>query len=664
MITKKAPVNILLVDDQSANLLALEAVLGSLGENLIRASSGEEALRKVLSTDFAAILLDVQMPTMDGFEVARLIRSRQRTRATPIIFITAFNEPNFPAEEAYNLGAVDYLTKPVIPAMLRSKINFFVDLYRKNEELAQIERERLAVALNAKEQRLRLILDNTQDFAFILIDLHGHITEWEGGAETITGWPAQEAVGQTAAILFTPEDRATNLPTLELKGAEKNGRSEDRRWHLRKDGSRFFADGVMVSLRGEDGQLIGYAKILRDATERELNENQRKRAEEDLRRMAAELSEANRRKNEFLATLAHELRNPLAPIRNGLEIIRLNTGNSPTLTKTQEMMGRQVDHMVHLVDDLLDIARISNGRIDLKKELVELKSIVTAAVEATLPLIEKAQHTLHVDVAEENLRLEADPNRLAQILGNLLANAAKYTPVGGLIKLKAHRENNELVISVSDNGIGIPADSLVTVFDMFSQLGNHLDHAHGGLGIGLALVRQLVKLHHGTVTVNSCGIGKGSTFLVRLPIGNATASRDHMPVLEPAHDLSGIRRLRILIADDNKDAADTLAVLLEIDGHTTRTAYDGRQALQAALEFHPEVAFLDIGMPRMTGFELAGAFQDEPSLKQTMLVALTGWGGAEDQARSRNAGFSHHLTKPVDHAAVTKLLSNIVGLAV
>jgi PAS domain S-box-containing protein len=648
-------VNILLVDDEPANLLVLKTLMADLDVNLVTAASGEEALKQVLLAEFAVILLDVLMPTLSGFDTARMIRSRPQSSRTPIIFVTAAPDaPGFAMEDAYALGAVDYLQKPVNPTVLRAKVNVFIDLHRKTQDLARMERERNAAVLKAANQRIRLILDNARDFAFIVTDPNGFITEWEGGAESITGWQAGEVIGKPFSVIFTTEDKALVVPERELARARATGRAEDKRWHLRKDGSRFFADGVLVRLDDDAGLLHGFTKIFRDATAAQ-------NAENDLRRLADDLSETNRKKTEFLATLAHELRNPLAPIRTGLEVMRLATDNPTMLERARGTMERQVNHMVHLVDDLLDVARISSGNIELKKTLVDLKTVVTNAVETSLPIVEAGAHNLIVHLQDDAALLDADPIRLSQVLSNLLTNAAKYTPNGGQIVLSAHINGSEAVISIADNGMGIPSESLPLVFDMFTQVRRNNPYAQGGLGIGLSLVQRLVKMHGGTVTATSPGANQGSTFCIRLPVAISAKAE----VLDAALEFSGTkqstpRRCRLLIVDDNSDAAETLAALLEIAGHITRVANDGNQAIALATQFQPDVIFLDIGMPGMSGYDVAKVLRNTPGLEQVLLVALTGWGTEKDRALTKEAGFDEHLTKPASIASVSLVLATLI----
>lgn len=366
------------------------------------------------------------------------------------------------------------------------------------------------------------------------------------------------------------------------------------------------------------------------------------------------LVEADRRKSEFLATLAHELRNPLAPIRNGLELLRLSAARPELQANVRAMMERQVGHMVHLINDLLDIARVSSGKLVLQVEPVDLKAIVASAVETTMPLIEAAGHTLSVRLPETPVPLEVDQVRISQVLSNLLSNAAKYTPQGGGIVVEARVEAGQAVILVSDTGIGIAAESLPAVFDMFTQVARSIDRSKGGLGIGLALVRHLVQLHGGSVSAESAGSGQGSRFTVRLPLAAPAAGRDACPGTPLA---APARALRVLVADDNVDAAQSLRALLELGGHEVRVAHDGQEAVELAGPFRPELVFLDIGMPRMDGYQAARAIRALPGLEAVPLVAVTGWGAQDDRRRSREAGFDEHLLKPAMPEQVQAMLA-------
>ena len=406
------------------------------------------------------------------------------------------------------------------------------------------------------------------------------------------------------------------------------------------------------AVHGADGAHLGLAAITRDITEQ-------KRAEDALRRVAADLSEADHRKSEFLATLAHELRNPLAPIRTGLDLLRVTPAHAPTAAATADrvhaMMDRQLGQLIHLVDDLLDVARITRGRIELKKEAIDLRSAIGMAVESSTALIRTGGHQLEVQLPEEGLPLDADLTRLVQVLSNLLNNAAKYTPGGGRILLSARREGRQAVVEVTDSGIGIAPDAIGSVFEMFTQVRSSLDRAQGGLGIGLSLVRRLVELHGGRVQAASAGRGQGSTFTVRLPLRRAASAA--LPVAEAPASETSTRRLRVLVVDDNVDAAETLVALLGALGHETCVAHDGEQGLAQARAFQPDLAFLDIGLPGMNGHELARAIRAGDDGRPVMLVALTGWGATADLALSHEAGFDQHLTKPVSREALEQALA-------
>jgi PAS domain S-box-containing protein len=1025
--------SILLVDDQPANLAVLEATLDGLAGEMVSVTSGEAALREVLARDFAVVLLDVRMPTMNGFELAELIRQHPRTQALPIIFLTAGDAEDFPIERAYALGAVDYMTKPFNTTVLRAKTGVFIELYRKRAQLAEIEEERHRAALRSRdellarserhaqavrgqlvrelqaasdrmrdifqrapalmcvmagadhvvdmanqrfvelaggrelagmplrepdgsvsgvllhgvdvtdrtranalavgqrgalelavtdaplgdvldvlartaedysggaalasvqlvtndgqhlrhaaapslplefqlsldalriaplsgtagtaawraeavaspdiaadpvwglkrdlalawglrgcralpilapsgtvlgtfslyyrevgllapqeeaalallantaslvigqrheaaerqaaEHRSRAILESMSE-GFIALDAGWRITYANGAAEGLTRRRREELVGRQFWDLF-PALRGTDHEPLLRRSALERTRSRmevyddaQARWfeinsfpteadgialyfrdetdrrraeegvrrlaavaeqssdfigiftpdaggiYLNPAGRRmagltadtniaawrmldffpredraFVRDHMMAALTGEpaawegelrlarpqgrepipvyfkgfavrdaNGQNIGLATITRDITAQ-------KAAEDELRRVAADLSEADHRKSEFLATLAHELRNPLAPIRTGLDLLRMAPPDPHAAARVHGMMDRQLGHLIHLVDDLLDVARITRGKIELKKEPVLLRTIVATAVETSTALIQAHGHELSVELPPEPLELEADVTRMVQVLSNLLNNAAKYTPAGGRIGLSAWREDGHAVIAVSDSGIGIPPDAIGSVFEMFTQVRGSLDRAQGGLGIGLSLVRRLVELHGGRVSAFSGGRGDGSTFTVRLPLRPGTP---HAPGAAaqagmPQQDTAG--PLRVLVVDDNLDAADSLTALLEALGHTTTVAHDGPQGLAAARAFVPDLVLLDIGLPGMSGHEVAREIRRTAALRKVVLIALTGWGSESDQRLSQEAGFDQHLIKPVSLEALEQALA-------
>ncbi len=369
------------------------------------------------------------------------------------------------------------------------------------------------------------------------------------------------------------------------------------------------------------------------------------------------LREADRRKDEFLATLAHELRNPLAPIRNSLHILRMTAGNDSTAERVCEMMERQVNHMIRLVDDLMEVSRITRGIIELRKEETDLATILRSAVETSKPLVMAADHQLAITIPQEPIPLYGDTVRLGQVFANLLNNAAKYTDPKGQIWLNARQEGDEVIVSVRDNGIGISATVLPKIFDMFMQADRSTNRSQGGLGIGLTLVKRLTEMHGGSISVQSAGEGRGSEFIVRLPVAKLPPSGvSPLPVSEKS---PGLPQRRVLVVDDNRDAATSLGMLLKFLGTEVQIAHDGPTALRIIESFRPDVVLLDIGMPGMDGFEVARRVREKVDFNDIMLIALTGWGQAEDRNRTRNAGFDHHLVKPADITALQTLLTAI-----
>ncbi|MDB5956644.1 response regulator [Ramlibacter sp.] len=636
--------HVLLVDDQPANLLALEAALDSLGVDMVRAQSGPQALAALEKQDFAAVLLDVRMPGMDGFEVARAIRSRARSRFTPILFVTAGDDPDEAMLSAYALGAVDFLAKPLRTEILKAKVGVFVELYRSKEELRLRERRDFEQRLEAKEERYRALFESI-DEGFCVVKLQrdrdGRVRDYrfeEANEAFAMHTGLRNAIGKSVLEL---------LPQAESHSMEMYDRVARTGEAIRfvqevKFMKRWF-DVYATRLGGEGNDLV--AILFSDITQRLV-------AEQDLRRLNDELAQANRRKTEFLATLAHELRNPLAPLSNGLHLMRMASSKPELLDKTRQMMERQIQHMVHLVDDLLDVARISTGKVELRRQRIDLKEVVATAVETSTSLIEAAGHKLTVEVPVQPLPMDADPTRIAQIISNLLNNAAKYTPEGGRIALKVWTEDRQAVLSVADTGIGIGPEAIDKVFEMFAQVPG-AGKPQGGLGIGLSLVQSLVALHGGSVSAGSAGVGRGSTFTVRLPLTGA-ADAGTSPQAVTAAGKPG--QLQVLVVDDNTDAAESLGVLLDIEGHAAHIAHSGAEALQLAQSQALDVVFLDIGLPDMTGYDVAKRMRMFPSMQKTLLVALTGWGTQDDRQRTRDAGFDRHLTKPAELTAVEELL--------
>jgi PAS domain S-box-containing protein len=453
---------------------------------------------------------------------------------------------------------------------------------------------------------------------------------------------------------FFPEDQPTIIDEFFPSVLEKGHGEIEVRFRHFKTGEALWMLYKVVSLIDSHGNHVGLATVSRDVT-------QRRRLEDNLRQMASDLSEANRRKDEFLATLAHELRNPLAPIRNGLQLIKLATGDSATIEQARAVMERQLAQMVRLVDDLLDVSRITRGKIELRLEYIDLASIIRQAVETSRPTIESAKQKLTVTLAPQPVYLNGDPVRLVQVFSNLLNNSCRYSEPGGSISVTAKRQLNDVLVSVKDTGIGIPPEMLPRIFEMFMQIDRSLERSEGGLGIGLTLVKRLVELHNGSVSASSEGIGRGSEFVVRLPIAKEDPTPSSQQALGEPQLTTG---RRILIVDDNRDSALSLAILLRIAGNETQTAHDGLDAVKAAATFRPDVVLLDIGLPGLNGYEVARKIREQPWGNTLVLVALTGWGQDEDRKKSKAAGFNGHMVKPVDHAALAKLLADLLPTSV
>jgi PAS domain S-box-containing protein len=503
------------------------------------------------------------------------------------------------------------------------------------------ERRREQESLRQSEERFRLLVEGVKDYGIFMLDVDGRIMSWNTGAERIKGYSAKEIIGRHFSLFYPPELIAADWPAHELRIARTEGRYEEEAWRVRKDGSRFWASVIISAIRDHTGELRGYAKVTRDLTQRQ--------------RMQ-QLQEASRQMSDFVAMLAHELRNPLAPIRNAMQVMALRGLEDPQLEWCRTVVDRQVAHLGRLVDDLLDVNRVTTGKIQLKCELVPIALVLERALESSSPLIQERKHHVEISFPEEPLLLHADPTRLAQVFLNLLNNAAKYTPANGLIQISGKAEAQNIVVRVRDNGVGIAPDLLPKVFDLFVQGSRSLDRAEGGLGIGLTLVREIVRLHGGSVSVSSAGVQQGTQFTVKLPLVTRTRdqTRNGHGTDEPA---SSARQRRILVVDDNSDSAESMALLLRASGHDVHTAHDGASALEQADAHKPEIVLLDIGLPGISGYTVAKRLRELPGLSAVKLIAMTGYGQEEDRKRSRDAGFDHHLIKPVDIAVLGALLT-------
>lgn len=482
----------------------------------------------------------------------------------------------------------------------------------------------------------------------IVTDKQGRLTMMNAVAEFLTGWKTEEARGQPLETIFQIRDEQTRL-TVENPIARvlNEGIIVGLTSHTvltAKDGTERPIHESAAPIQDSEGNVTGVVLIFRDVTES--------------RRSELALRDADRRKDEFLAMLAHELRNPLAPICSSLDILRNNAATDDTQQRAKEVMDRQVQLLVRLVDDLLDVSRIMRGKIELRPEIVDLKNIVGRAIEIAEPVILAQNHHLTVSLPDEPVKFNADPVRLAQVINNLLTNAAKYTEPGGQIWLTGERLGDQVSIHVRDTGIGIPQQMLPQVFLLFTQVDSSVNRSQGGLGIGLTLVKSLVELNGGVVEAHSDGLGKGSEFVIRLPIGNVQAQQaPETAVTSPTPDSAA--KYRILVADDNTDAAETLTMLLRFSGHTVHVAHDGPTALEKAKLQTPDVVFLDVGMPRMDGLEVARRMRQMTETKDAVLVAVTGWGSDEDRRRTHEAGFNCHMVKPVTYEAINQVLEEI-----
>jgi len=496
----------------------------------------------------------------------------------------------------------------------------------------------------AEEAQARLVaVIASSDDSIISMTLDGEVLSWNRGAEYMYGYTADEMIGKTTQELI-PSDRLDEEPAIldRIRRGERIEHFETLR--KRKDGSVFNVSIAVSPIEDSRGRIIGASKITRDITQGKLTE--------------AALRETDRRKDEFLATLAHELRNPLAPIRQAALISESESATDAQRRWSHNVISRQVHHMSLLLDDLLDISRITRGTLELRLEDTELADILEAAVETARPVIDAKGHKFKIEAPEESVQFMADPLRLAQILSNLLTNAAKYTDPGGEIQLRVAWDRQSIVFAVKDSGIGIPAEALKNIFEMFSQVKSTRDRSEGGLGIGLSLTRGLVDLHGGRIEARSAGTGFGSEFIVRLPRRDSRI----MPGVGPtAVDQEQVASRRVLIADDNRDAAETLAMLLQIEGHEVHVVHDGRAAVSAFTEFHPEVALLDIGMPELSGYEVARRVRENVEGQTVTLIALTGWGQERDKEQALAAGFNHHFTKPVEPARISKILRTLTS---
>ena len=758
--------SILLVDDQPARLLTYEAVLSGIDVECVRALSGREALKQLLTREFALILLDVNMPEMDGFETARLIREHPRWERTPIIFVTGMNVSELDQLKGYEVGAIDYISVPVVPEILRTKVSVLVELHQRrrhvealNTSLTQARSEleiRHANALAERDAQLHAIFEHPTESFVVLQAVRGpcgtivdfRYRDANANSLELLGYRRDQLLGCHVTELFDPEQAsrmiaqaAQVLQTRQIVRYEAHHRDRDffvtlfpmgpecvvssgtniterkraeaalrhsearyralldhapvgvahnsldgrfeyvnrafcklvgyspeelytRRWqdlthpediaqdqqlaseviagkltdytvekrYVRKDGSIVWVNLFGNFVVDDAGRPVQGVAIVIDITEQ--IESQRL-----LRDSEARWRDANARKDEFLAMLSHELRNPAAAIGNAAQALSRLTVNRE---KEQSLIGiveRQIGHLGRLLDDLLDVSRITQRRIEINRERLGLQSCIDIALDTTQPLIQEKKHRLTLSMCPEPLWVYGDKARLAQCISNLLTNAAKYTDPGGEIHVRTMIEHGSAVVAITDNGIGMPPELISSVFELFVQGERPLDRSQGGLGIGLPVCRMLMEMQGGSVTASSPGLGQGSTFTLRLPL----ASQPHEGL--PGESAGSRGPARVMIIDDNRDAADSLALLLQLEAHATLTAYSGAEALHRAASFDPQFVLLDIGLPEMDGYEVARRLKT--ICPSAHLVAVTGYGLAGDRQRSASSGFEAHLVKPV-----------------
>ena len=588
---------------------------------------------EAIGSELAALIIPPQYREHHRKGLARYLSTQQGTVLNQRLELSAMraNGEEFPVE--LTVTRIPMVGPVFFTAFLRD-----ITLRKQTEE-----------ALQESEARFRALADNIPQLAWIAdAGTDGQVHWFNQNWFEYTGTTLEEMKGRGWIAVHHPEhvDRVVQKFVHHVK----EGMDWEDTFPLRgKDGEYVWFLSRMKVIRDQSGSVVRIFGTNTDITDA-------RRTAEELRKLSAELSEADRRKDEFLATLAHELRNPLAPIRNGLQVLGLADDDKVASEQVRTMMERQLGQMVRLVDDLMDVSRISTGKVELRKQHVTLAAVVHNAVETSSPLIEEMHHKLSIQAPDSTLLVDVDPIRLSQVIMNLLNNAAKYSEPGGHIQLTFERIGSEVVVSIRDTGIGIDAKHLPHIYEMFSQVDHSMETSHGGLGIGLCLAKRLVEMHGGSIDARSGGLGKGSEFVVRLPVVVDAVLPQEPPATQRQNTKSS---LRILIVDDNKDGADTLSMMFKILGNDTLTAYDGEDAVKKAVEFQPDVLLLDIGLPKLNGYEACRQIREKLNGKKMLIIAQTGWGQDEDRQRTRDAGFDHHLVKPVNLTDLNNILASL-----
>jgi len=668
-MARAARVNILVVDDRPSKLIAMEALLADLGENVVCVGSGADALRQLLEREFALILLDVNMPDMDGFEAAALIRQRPRLQHIPIIFMTAGSDEHH-ALQGYSLGAVDYILTPVVPEVLRTKVKVFVDLFKMTEQLKRQAEERVALA---EEQARRAAAEAANLRAVFLGDAGKSMTrslDLETTANTILGLMVPDfgdfamlrlsaADGDTVHVRHGDASRGTAESEASLSASmERAVRSLGSQLLIGRGGDESVVRGVACPLHARGTTLGVLAVTVGEA--RKPYDPVRIMMVEELGARAAmaidncllyrEIEQRDLRKEQFVAMLAHELRNPLGAITSALGVLE-RVGGDPA-DRARGVIRRQLENLTHLVDDLLDVSRITTGKISLNRSIVNLAE----SVERCLKTLEAGERMAgHViSVQSEEAWVEADSVRIDQILINLVGNALKYTPAGGSIDIRVRPEDDDSVVEIVDTGVGMSPEALAHAFDLFFQADRAPERTQGGLGIGLSLARQLVELHGGSVQAASDGKGCGSRFTVRFP-RSAPPVPDSDGAKVSGHEIG---RSRILLVEDNDDAREMLQMLLILAGHEVYGACDGPTGIEMALSLIPDIVVIDLGLPGVDGYEVARQLRASRS-KDVGLIALSGYGQAEDRRKALEAGFDTHIVKPADPSHLSTVIATL-----
>jgi PAS domain S-box-containing protein len=628
---------ILNVDDNDGARYAKSRILSRAGFVVIEAANGTEALERARDSLPDLILLDVKLPDINGFEVCRQIKATPETAGILVLQTSAAAVQSIDRIRGLDGGADSYLIEPIEPAELIAHVR------------ALLRVRRAEGALRESEERFRQMAENIDDVFWMLDPSTDQLLYVSPAYRRLWGDAAPAPVpgsGHWAGHIHAEDEAAVETAYRALAG----GTPYEIEYRIvRPDGDTRWVAERAFTVRDTRDRIYRLAGIVNDISERKANEMM--------------LRDADRRKDEFLAMLAHELRNPLAPIRNAIELLDPSRAPAPQDFETMRaVIGRQVRHLSRLVDDLLDVARITQGKITLRQENVSLAAAIEAAIETVAPALDKKAHTLKTETPDDSLYVIGDGVRIAQVLGNILSNAVKYTPQGGEILIDV-RESDEVVqIAVRDNGVGMSAETIPVIFELFVQSQNSLERSEGGLGIGLPLARTLVELHGGQLEAFSGGPGHGSEFIVSLPLARAVQIAEPAPAAAAAAAVVAPRdpgpALRLLLVDDSVDAATLLAMVLEADGYDVRVAHEGKQALEVAAQFEPEIVLLDLGLPGMDGFQLAREMRKLAHTANALLVAVTGYGQAADRLRSQEAGFDHHLVKPVSADEIQRVIAS------